>query len=387
VIDSILLVLLYTDTVSDNQALSLLMNLLIGGTSSSSAEQLAPAYVPPPAFLSFLATLAVIPSTTTKTASEEKHLAANNALLYLQHLRRLLNPIGIRWATACRFTSGVSFRRSVTDRRRNANESDVDGGQAINVKMARQQSLWTRGEDFWHVVGWSFNCASNSKSRWQRWKLWLEHMLDVLETDMRERTRLTMRASRDETRSISPLQKSLIVQYVTGISGEVGRNEQRRIMRAIFSHGTSKDLAEFKEIWKDEVAEPVMREDHSRSRSSKLSHGLALDDFSDEDLERDEMDIDMIDVKVEEVGSATRPRRAMNSLSPDANKDRDISPGVATEYSDAIESYGGIDAVYLRRRILRLVGSGHPLYPEHIANKISRSSAHCLTLIPPCSRI
>jgi len=375
----------YAELVIDNQALSLLKNLLVSGTSSSSTEQQTPAYVPPPAFLSFLITLAVTPSTTTKTTSEEKQLAANNALLYLRHLRKVVDPVSLRWARACRFTGSVNLRRSVNDRRRNANDSDDDGGQTINVKMARQQSLWFRGEDFWHVVGWAFNCASNSKTRWQRWKLWLELMLDVLETDMKERARLSMKASANGTQIDTLLEKSLIVQYVTGINGEITRNEQRRIMRAIFSHGTAKDEAEFKEVWKDEVAEPIKKEEPG-TKSSKLSDSLAIDDFSDEDMGRDEMEVEPEDVKVEE-RSAGRPRRGVKSLSPSGgDTDRDISPGLASEHIDAIESYGGIEAVYLRRRLLRLVNRHRLTSIMHLLTA-NHSLAHYLISTPRSSPI
>jgi hypothetical protein len=340
------------------QALSLLSSLLVSGTSSAGTEQQAPAYVPPPAFISFLATLAVTPSTTTKTASTEKRVAADHALLYLQQLRRLVNPVTLRWSTACRFTSGANFRRSVSDRRRNAYDSDEDSGQALNVKMARQQSLWSRGEDFWHVVGWAFNCATNHQLRWQRWRLWLEHMLDVLEADLKERARMALRGSASDSYTDSPLQKSLIVQYVTGISGEVGRNEQRRIMRAIFTHGMTKDEAEFKEIWKDEAADPIKKEELHRLMSSKPSDSLALEEFSDDDLDRDETDVDMIDITVEGQESARRPRRGIRGTSPDVDTDRDVTPEFTTEHDDTAAAYGGEDAIYLRRRLLVLVSYG-----------------------------
>lgn len=293
----------------------MLSSLLISGTCSS-AKHLIPAFVPPPSFLSFLATLIVHPSTTTRAKSDDGQAVANQALQYLQSLHQIVGPINARLATAFSFRSNSNFRGRTTPGKRrrddDASGDDEKDGQLLNTKLAQAQSLWTCAESFWHVVGWAFNCATTSKRRWQRWKLWLEFMLDVLEADLAEQSKKATAMESAEDRD-ALFMKSFAAQCTAGLGSSNSQTERRRAMRAIFAHGTPRDMAEFKEIWKDETKEREVKDMKPPLKTGEHRPGLTSLESEDED-NVDGLDIDMVEVKVEGQGSARTTRRTTSTL-------------------------------------------------------------------------
>lgn len=324
--------------------------------------------MPSPQLLSLIATLIVYPRLTTKTDSPESLAAANQALYLLRTINQLVGPVNANFATAFTFAEKSGLRSKRTYARRSNATSDGDRSsprsgdeeEVIKNFAAQQNSLWTRGADFWHVVGWSFNCAAKWKGRWDRWKVWLELMLELLEDDFSERVRLADAAA-DVRDKETILSESLVVQYF-GEEASAGRTERRRIMRAIFATGTDRNTAEFREIFEKETEERKVKPQETRfgGTTTKDSKGkrkrLNLDDgdFGDyyDDNDEDEEDV----VVKEELGlrSSTRLSRQDTRALTDAGDDEEDTEDI-TQATDPKEAYGGTEAILLRRRILVLV--------------------------------
>ena len=304
--------------------------------------------MPPSSFLSFLATVVVHPSTTTQAKPADGIAAANQALQYLQYLCEVVGPVNSCLSSAFSFnrTSSLRGRASLGKRRRedDAHGDDDDNSQVLNTKLAQDQSLWTRGESFWRVVGWAFNCAAISQVRWQRWRIWLEFMIEVLEADLVEQV-----SNKSKEKGEELIRKSLVVQLMTGTAGSISQQERRRAMRAIFAHGSSRDVAEFKEIWKDETRERVVKDERIRDQPIKNRKGLASLESDDEDN-----DGSRNLGQIEDLEGARQTRQTNRDAKPAQDSD-DIEEPDTENVIEIIERYGGSDAVYLRRRLLRLV--------------------------------
>ncbi|EXJ77861.1 hypothetical protein A1O3_09020 [Capronia epimyces CBS 606.96] len=222
--------------------------LSITGNGVSSINRQAPVMIPPPSHLALAVTLAVHPIFTTRTTSREKWDQANAARRLLRLVHATVGPVNADFATAFSFRK-YDFRSS----RHSGNRLEYEDGDFgaddhfssehdLNTPFAGSQALWVRAEDFWHVVGWSFNCAcltGTHTARWNYYSLLLEFMVDVLETDWRVRT--------------TP-EESLIWQYIELAAG--GHARARRIVRAIFADGSTRSTREFRAIFPHELEEP-----------------------------------------------------------------------------------------------------------------------------------
>ena len=153
-------------------------------------------------------------------------------------MQKTVGPLNARFADAYAFPKGFSDSRRSTHGRRPTGSPDVDkpAGDDIQCDLAMKDSVWMMGSDFWAVVGWAFNCSVRHKKRWERWQLWLEHLVSLLKSDW-------------EARNERDKEASLVVRYVAAGGGD------RRIVRAIFADGTDTSVAEFGEIWKNETKE------------------------------------------------------------------------------------------------------------------------------------
>ncbi|KAL8698400.1 MAG: hypothetical protein Q9224_001871, partial [Gallowayella concinna] len=230
-------------------ALHLLISLLNAGTSSTTPT---PAFLPPPQQLAFVATLALHPSLTTRAQSEDKLQASNLALKYLRLVLTLVGPINGKLRDAFAFSTVETSSRRGAKRRTTGDDlsptkDDLDG---INTDLANAGSVWARAQDFWHLVGWAFNCSVLHARRWERWQLWLLYMVEVLDKDWALSAQ--MRAD-DPNHERDPRETSMIVQYLNG--GDIPARQERRILRAIFADGTAKSTGEFSEIWRNETKE------------------------------------------------------------------------------------------------------------------------------------
>ena len=230
---------------------------------------------------------------------------------------------------------GASYRRGegkkkkrTTGENQSLTETDFEG---IESELANTGSLWARAENFWQVVGWSFNCSVLHKRRWERWSAWLTYMVDVLEADWEIRERMT----EDEAK-----EKSLIVRFID--SGRAIAGRERKIVRAVFADGRTKSVAEFGEIWKNETKE--LKKDGDVKKADKRID-IEADNYGD--YMEDENEADMEDSASE----ASTPPSDVD------NHQTDSIPNVA-------DSLGGVDSTNLRVRLLSLLSKVSAFIPE-----------------------
>lgn len=400
---------------TDSAAFSLLSSLLTAGA----ATHLAPAFVPPFPLLALAATLAVHPSLTTRTAAPDRHAAAAAALRLLRQVLAQVGPVGARLGAAFAFAAhGAGGSRRDRRRRRprddggggggetdgGEGDGDGDGGVAVQTPLARAGALWARKAGFWDVLGWALNCAAVHPARWARWRPWLAYMLDVLEADWDERVRMTAEAEAkpkptpgsgqepdanlrekrtnddddgadDEGRAGRVLEGSIVAAYLAETEAG-GRTAKRRIMRAVFTDGSARALAEFGEVWKgetrgvivgvsesgdvlragagDEMARKRRRLDLEKGEWAEWGDEEEGEDDENDGQEEEEEDEEKADVEEGGEQAVKRRRRAGSGAhgTPPVAEAADDS-GVGR--GGALEAFGGIEALELRRRILVLV--------------------------------
>lgn len=314
--------------------------------SISSTNLLLPAIIPPSNQITLAATVAVHPMFTSRTTSSEKHSQANAALRLLRLILKVVGPVNLR-CTDC-----FKFRRYDDRFYTREDEDSKDDLGRLNTRYASSDSIYSRVDDFWSIVGWAFNCACLSDMytvRWEYWKLWLSYMVDLLETDWQLRS---------ETQSC---EESLIWQYIELASGGHGR--ARRILRAIFADGSTKSLNEFREVFNNELKPP--RTEDTDIRKRKVDVNVDNEIFGDY-LEND--DSDFSDPEPHNFRSSKRqrartpstrrttPRTSSGTLRSDYEADTIANP------SEAISTLGPTDCIRLRLRLMQLLShiSGHP---------------------------
>lgn len=341
-------------------------NFLLSITSStaSSTNHSAPVVIPPPSHFALAATIAIHPVCTTRTNSREKWDQANSALRYLRLVHTAVGPLNADFVTAFSFRK-YDFRFSrYSDVRDDGGDEDA-GGEGIDFRdndlhtpYARSQALWTRAEDFWQLVGWAFNCAclpGIHADRWNHYRLLLEYLLDVLETDWQSRT----------TSANSSPEESLIWQYIELAGGGSGR--ARRIIRAIFADGSTRSTNEFRAIFANELKEP-----EQDSGKIKKREAINIDqDIYGDYLARDEEDFsDEGDGASTGTGASGRPYKRIRTRTRTPSSRR-VTPRSSTgslqsAYADGEESssttLGDSTSLPLRLRLMRLLTyiSSHP---------------------------
>ncbi|KAG9586059.1 hypothetical protein KCU77_g9692, partial [Aureobasidium melanogenum] len=328
-----------------SQALPLLLNTLIAGTDGTTDGQTLPTYVPSPQVLAVIATLAVHPAWTNRATEPESVKTANDALFFLKHVNSIVGAANANFISAFKFLDKFDSR----DRRRRTGDLAVgtEDEHKFSINIANKGALWNLAEDFWAVVGWAFNCSCQYPKRWERWRSWLEFLLDVLEDDLAERISATKPLKDDgkEAAANTLLSESLIAQYC--LTAGDGRAGKRRVMRAILANGCKKDLDEFREIWKNETKPP------KEKKVEELVPRKALD-FDKEEY-ADYMDMDESEEEEEDLPSTPR---ASNSARQSRKRGRPSSatpdPDADNEYS-ASSDYGGYEAVRLRQRLIALL--------------------------------
>ncbi|KAI1384379.1 uncharacterized protein F4822DRAFT_362005 [Hypoxylon trugodes] len=242
-----------------------------------------PNYCPPPSQLSLLGTAIMHPKFTTRPREEGWSEVSAESLVYLRSLLSRLGPINTRFKEAFRF---INVSRHGTPEFYNDDDldhehsEDGDGSYAQMKRSYHLDGIWRRGQDFFHVAGWAFNCSVLYPNRWRHWKLWLQFMLDVLEQDLIERNRL----DQENGESDSPmLRGSILVSYVSQRSGHsVGG--LKFIVDAIFADGSVAAGSRFQEIWEKEHKENPKNTVKKRKREEvnieKGNFGGWLDDES-----------------------------------------------------------------------------------------------------------
>jgi hypothetical protein len=277
------------------------------------------------------------PKFTTKAQSKDSTKGADAALRYLQCVRTTID--GPAYSTIRKaFTFPAERnRRRAPGYRSAASLSPEPGGDVERIagEHANEQSLWYRADDFWHIVGWAFNCSVAHKKRWDRWKLWLALMLDFVEADWK----VCVKQSKDvEDSREAVLQDSLLWHYIIGEeSAPTHRARRRNIVKAILATATPESRRDYPEIWEKETTEPKRKKRHDQPLGNvDFETGQIADYHSDEEMEDAPEDPDG------------------ESMSEGSSSGSDSS---MKNVHDAVEHLGGQDAIELRQRLIALVGS------------------------------
>ena len=345
------------NTLADLQSLNLLISLLSAGAAIS-----APAFVPTPQHLALAATLVVHPLTTTRAKTTDKAQASNIALRLLRLTNDLVGPRGAEFEGAFRFTAHTSRHGG---RRKSENVSSDDGSQPVNNPLAQESSLWERAEDFWHVVGWAFNCSMLYPKRWERWQLLLDLMCEVLEADWKQRSpeddEEATQSQAEQERAIDLSEGSLLYAYVDRAAG--GYSKKRRILRAIFADGSPKSTNEFREVFKNEPKELTKDEDKPKKERVELnidegSFGDYMDNEDDDEFSRGEEE------------AAPGPRRGPGRPRRKRKDEDGADGGTSIISASAIPqctSLGDIASIALRQRFLGFLTSLSTTHPRVFA--------------------
>ncbi|KAF2468565.1 uncharacterized protein BDR25DRAFT_231030 [Lindgomyces ingoldianus] len=318
---------------------SFLNALLISGTSISTPNRSYSAFLAPTSQLALASSLIVYPGITTKAKSADTVKGADAALRYLRNVQNIVNPINETLRGAFAFPDERSRKRAAGYRTLGLSPSpEVDESKRLKGLAATSQSLWMRATDFWHIVGWAFNCSVVHKKRWERWKLWLEVMLDFLEAEWAERVKLILEEGGDAHKILT---KSLLWHYVSSRDAAI-RSNRRVMVGAILSMGSLHSRKLFPEIWEEETAEPEMEEEEGNA--------LAKIDIENGDFG----DYEKVDEDVAMHGQSKVALRCSTG-SPESSPPKSDDEFLICSSEEAIGRLGGMDAIILRQRLLALL--------------------------------
>ncbi|KAE8383496.1 hypothetical protein BDV26DRAFT_251055 [Aspergillus bertholletiae] len=342
------------------QALNLLLNIITTGTIHPT-----PVYVPSPQHLALAVTFLVHPSTTTRAKTAEQEEAVNVSLRLLRLTNTLAGPVSAKFDTAFSF---IHFQASRHGRRRRAEAEHQpdDDTKPLNLDLAQSASIWSRAEDFWHVVGWAFNCSVLHRERWEKWQIWLEYMCEVLEDDWNERKRMRDRTPNSDDKV---LKDSLIFRYITETTAGHGRD--RRMLRAIFADGGSASANEFREVFAHELKK-AKQDKNTKKREVQVNinedqYGDYLtndDDSSDNDNNDNKNDNknDLDTAPKRPTRQSKRPRRGTRAKD---TKSTDAADPTSTVYAlSDVSSHGGFESLALRQRLLHLLSAVAETLPK-----------------------
>ncbi|KAI2602796.1 hypothetical protein GGR54DRAFT_468680 [Hypoxylon sp. NC1633] len=259
--------------------LNLLNSLLLSDRDGQDAVH----YCPPPSQLSLLNTAIVHPKFTTRPKEEDWSEVSAESLVYLRRLLSRFGPINGRFKEAFRFVS-ISRHSSPEffsdDDLDYPRDDDGDGTYAQMRRSYHQDGLWRRGQDFFRVVGWAFNCSVLYPNRWRHWKNWLKFMLDLIEQDLVERYKSDTESGQ---RDCPMLRDSILASYIGQRSGR-SAGGLKYISDAIFADGSVSASSRFQEIWVKEHKENPKSATKKRKREAvdieKGNFGGWMDDES-----------------------------------------------------------------------------------------------------------
>lgn len=242
-------------------------------------------YCPPPNQLAFLGTLMVHPDLTTRPREDHWTNVSSAAHEYLRNVLHSIGPMNARFNEA--FCFGQTARRS-----RGGSPDGYDavydvGGEPQLYGRYGKHSVWRRGQDFFNVVGWAFNCSVLYPNRWNYWRQWLEFLFDVIEADLHERSRLDEQehartGGEEGDCKYALLADSMLSGYVNQRNGRTGG--LKWIVRVIFADGQDSSASLFQEVW-DKEHKGLSRSKTLKKRKRKINiekgdFGGLLDDDS-----------------------------------------------------------------------------------------------------------
>ncbi|KAF2675490.1 hypothetical protein BT63DRAFT_39611 [Microthyrium microscopicum] len=217
----------------------LLQNIIATGASIGTGEPSNnPAFCPTPAHLNLAATAAIHPRWTSRAESRDARDVADEAFRVLQYTLQTVGPAG--------FAGAFKFAKTKPRNRYQSKHSDesADSENEIVSSYAKERSLFAQVDSFWQLVGWAFNTARNFPDRWERWHLLLSFWLDLLDEDVDRQIKLCESGEPQSTHGPA---------WTLLRCDEGSRHARRRILRAIMADGSSKAMAEFPEVFKNET--------------------------------------------------------------------------------------------------------------------------------------
>lgn len=273
---------------TDTGATSLLNSIVCSGASKRSRKS-KPVAVPPPAFFALLNTLTVHPRYTSRVEKGEYLEVSSQALSYLRNVLSVVGPVHADFRTAFQFQQATRGCRrpgpTARDDHSDSSEDEVPRDEdRLPGKLANEGSVWNNG-DFWKTIGWAFNCSALHPKRWRFWKIWLDFMLKVLETDWTERERMDAETfqRQDEAGHMprTARRDSIIVMYMEQQNGR--QSGIRAIIKALFADGSDIFTTAFREVFTDELKGPKKPSNkRKREQDLDLENGKFGDYLDDE---------------------------------------------------------------------------------------------------------
>ncbi|KAL4943674.1 hypothetical protein BDV06DRAFT_210878 [Aspergillus oleicola] len=345
------------------QALSLLLNTL-----STHPDASTPIFIPSPQHLALAATFLVHPSTTGRPKTNEQEEVPGVSLRLLRLVNTLVGPATAQFSRAFVFrhfeTSRHGGRRHLDD---GTSKSAANGERRLNldhdidIDLANSASVWSRAEDFWHAVGWAFNCAVLHPARWEHWRIWLEFMCEVMEADWDERWR---KREGDPSHDDQILKDSMIFQYINTSNSGFGRN--RRILRSVFADGAASSVNEFREVFHKELK--LSRRKTNKEKEPKKREAAV-------DIEAEEYGDFYLRSEDEEEGGSSgreskRPRRERPTRSTrnkaTATPTSNTTPASPSTPDPTLASslLGDTSSLALRQRLIHLLSTVSQSFPK-----------------------
>ncbi|EPE10795.1 major facilitator superfamily transporter [Ophiostoma piceae UAMH 11346] len=234
--------------------------------------------------------------------------------------------------------------------------------EAVGGRMATKDSVWVRGQDFWHVVAWIMACSVNEPARWRCWQPWLALVVDVLEDDFAERLEAAHSGSAGSVDN-DILYDSLLFQYLDSGNGNSNNTQLRRIAQAILSDGTQ-PASLVREVFDKETVSAGPQS--AAAQAAKPARALDLDndkfgDYSDDD---------------ESAPPTPDSSRSMSPTpfsrgggKPQKQKQPRKDPSASSDGLDQNEGF--LESLPLRQRLLYLVMLGSVYLPSDFASSDS----------------
>lgn len=248
--------------------------------------------IPPASHLALLSTITVHPACTTRADKPDLVDGASHALCYLRSVLEMVGPLHADFRTALQFHKlsrwggrrATDFTAGGVSSDGSDAESERDDGRIAGA-LANHGSLWSRGQDFWSVVGWAMNCSVLYPGRWTYWHPWLEFMCDVLEADWHERDRIDREAFEpgDQTEDDAPTtsrQDSIIMMYMGQKNGP--QRSYKIIIKALLADGSNLSSTAFPEVF-DKEPRGRKKESNKRKRDTLDLENDKFGDYLDDD--------------------------------------------------------------------------------------------------------
>ncbi|POS84623.1 hypothetical protein EPUL_002576, partial [Erysiphe pulchra] len=324
-------------------ALDFLNNIITNGTArSDNHDRLVLA--PRPFHIELASILLIHPRYTNQAIFDEEYSEiASRSLNFLRNVLSILGPIHANLVEA--FSFSIVTKSNNLLRNKNytflatdedelcLNDPTSEGKKDTDLKcfIANQGRTSRCAKDFWHLVGWSFNCSIKYLKRWKYLKIWLEYMLDVLETDFREREHFESIENDVKKSQDSKLpSQSIILCYLSHCRDN--SSAVRRIMKSVFANGDKDSLRAFPQVFPDETKTPKYFDRHELKNKHFNSYE---NNIMNADFENEPNDFDLL---------------------PTFNLEEDKDNVQASTHTSS-SWMGGTEAIYLRQRLLTLLST------------------------------